>query len=811
MTAAGSGLPLAGLRVVDMADGGAETCGRYLADLGADVIRVEPPGGAPSRRRQPRHGGVSLHFATRNANKRGVAVDLGEPSGRDRLRDLVDAADIFIETERPGRLDRLGLGAPALLARRPELVVVSITDFGQTGPYRDWAATDWTHLAMGGVLARSGIPGRPPLLPPGSLAYEAAGVQAAWAALLAYAGRLDTGGGDHVDCSVHEMTVQALDPGFGIGGSATGGMTASQLPRGRPRPGLLYPIFPCADGHVRICLLSRRQWRGMFTWLGEPAEFAGPEFDTLRARYKAARRLYPLIGALFEHRNREELVARGQRLGVPIAALLTPGEVLASDHFLARGGLVDAEVAPGLHGRVPAGYVEVNGIRAGFRYRAPQVGEHDGAGFGAGFAPDARPGAAPAAPAGPRRPLAGLRVLDLGVIVVGAELGRLFADQGAEVIKIENRAHPDGSRQSATGAELTPSFVWGHRNKLSCGIDLRSAAGAEVFRRLVAESDVVLSNFKPGTLESLGLGPEALRRINPRLVVADSSALGATGPWSRQMGYGPLVRAVAGLTGLWRDPEVPDGEDGFCDGITVYPDHVAARVGATAVLAVLIARRRTGAGGTVSVSQAETILVQLAESFLRESLEPGSFRPRGNAGEWDAPQGVYPCAGDDEWCVVTVRDDADWRRLCSAIERPDLRDDPRLATSAGRVAHRELIDAAVGGWTAAHPPRAAAAHLQSAGVPAGMMQRITEYAADPHLAARRFFRELHQPQFDAPLPTENGPATFRDVADPELRPAPLAGEHTREVCTKVLGMPAAEIDALVVAGALEEPPAPARP
>ncbi|MFG1688695.1 CaiB/BaiF CoA transferase family protein [Nonomuraea sp. NPDC049269] len=793
------GLPLAGLRVIDLADGKAEMCGRYLADLGADVIRVEPPGGAPTRRREPLHDGVSLYFATHNANKRGITLDLSDPAGRFGLLDLAAGADFLIETERPGTLDRLGLGVDTLLARNPALVVVSITDFGQTGPYRDWTGTDWTHLALGGVLSRSGIPGRRPVMPPGPLAYESAAIQAAWAALLAYLNRLETGRGDHVDCSVYEMTAQALDPGFGIGGSATGGVPATKLPRGRPDAGNLYPIFPCADGYVRICVLARRQWRGMFGWLGQPEEFADPKYDSIAARFGATERLHALIGALFRDQTKDELVARGQELGVPIAALLDPGEVLAGPHFLARGGLLDAEVAPGLTGRVPSGYVEVNGVRAGFRHRAPEVGEHDDE---VSAEPPRARITKPTEPAGPRRPLDGIRVLDLGVIVVGAELGRLLADQGAEVIKVESRAYPDGSRQSLTGEAMSVGFAWGHRNKLSAGINLRSPEGLELFKRFAKESDVILSNFKPGTLESLGLGYDVISELNPRIIMADSSALGSTGPWSRRMGYGPLVRAGTGVTGLWRDTDV---EAGFCDAITIFPDHIAARVGAVAVAAALIERRRTGKGGTISVSQAETILTQLSTGFLRESLEPGSFTAHGNRGEWDAPQGVYPCAGDDEWCVVSVEDDEQWRGLCAVIGRADLRADARLGDAAGRRAHRDLVDAAVTAWTTGTPPREAMERLQAAGVPAGMMRRVTEYLDDPQLTARGFLRETHHPTIGHALRTENAPATFRGVADPELRPAPLAGEHTRMLAAKLLGLAESEIQALIEAGVLEEP------
>jgi crotonobetainyl-CoA:carnitine CoA-transferase CaiB-like acyl-CoA transferase len=150
-------------------------------------------------------------------------------------------------------------------------------------------------------------------------------------------------------------------------------------------------------------------------------------------------------------------------------------------------------------------------------------------------------------------------VLDLGVIVVGAETGRLFADLGADVIKVENRAFPDGSRQSMDGSVLTGGFAYGHRGKRGLGLDLRSAEGRALFLDLVRHSDVVLSNFKPGTMESLGLGYADLAAVNPGIVVAESSAFGPTGPWSRKMGYGPLVRAAVGLSGLWRYADDPEG------------------------------------------------------------------------------------------------------------------------------------------------------------------------------------------------------------------------------------------------------------
>ena len=179
------------------------------------------------------------------------------------------------------------------------------------------------------------------------------------------------------------------------------------------------------------------------------------------------------------------------------------------------------------------------------------------------------------------RPLDGIRVLDLGVIVVGGETGRELADQGADVIKVENRAFLDGTRQGDRPGRCGYTFAIGNRGKRSLGLNLRSDAGKQLFGELVAKSDVVLTNFRPGTMESLDLGYDRLRAINPGIIMVESSAFGASGPWATRMGYGPLVRAAVGLTALWRHP---DAADGFGDDSTVYPDHAAARAGAAAVL-----------------------------------------------------------------------------------------------------------------------------------------------------------------------------------------------------------------------------------
>ncbi|WP_063129198.1 CaiB/BaiF CoA transferase family protein [Nocardia fusca] len=833
-------LPLHGVRVLDLTDGLGESCGRYLADLGAEVVRIEQPGGSYSRSAEPVVDGVSIPFALRNANKHAITADLTTEAGRERLRELAGTADILIESQPPGRLTGLGVGSAEIHSGATGLVWVSISGFGQDGPYRHWQATEPVLYAMSGVLSRSGAPGEEPLLPPAGLIEETVGVHAAWAALLAYHRRLDTGAGDTVDLSAFEAIVHGFDPGFGTQGSAAAGRS-EDFPRGRPDAANFYPVFPCRDGQVRICMLAKRQWRGMFEWLGSPAEFADPKYDTIPARFAAADTLHPLIEKLFAEHTQAELVAEGSRRGVPVGGVHTLTEVLETEHFAASGALVDTEIGAGLRARVPSGYVSFDGRRAGFRTPAPELGEHDDAaplrggsvnsatartggatddressGTGVGV-PESmtagsesirrgsgEAGSCALASAGPDResartgaadsaPLAGLRVLDLGVIVFGAELSRQFADYGADVIKIENANFPDGLRQSRRGSALAASVAWGHRNKRSLGLDLRSADGIAVFRRLAADADVVLANFKPGTLASMGLSYDVLAELNPRLVVSESSAFGSTGPWRTRLGYGPLVRASCGVSALWR---YPDDAELLCDGQTVYPDHIAAQVTAVAVLATLIGRRRTGRGTHIEVAQADTALVHLGTQLVTEALLPGTVTAPGNADPYTAPSGVYACAGDDEWCVVTVHDDHQWAALCGVLDRLDLLSDTRLSSAADRIANRPELDRIVAAWLHDRDPQGAAAELQEAGVPAGAMLRLPQLLTDPHLTARGSYTQVEHDQLPMSLPAAARAAVFTGIADPPTRQAPLAGEHTREICTE-LGMDSAEIDALI--------------
>ena len=218
-------LPLHRVRVLEISTGKVDMCGRILADLGADVVLVEPESGSPGRSRPPFHLNESLYFASHSANKRSVCLDLTDSGGQSQFLQLIQEADILIESTPPGTMAGWSLGSDVLHNRNPQLVILSISDFGQTGPYRDFSASNSVQLAMAGMLCRSGLPGREPLLPPGDLAWECSAVQAAWVVLVSYWQSQHIGVGDHVDFSLFEATAQILDPIMGVTGSADAART----------------------------------------------------------------------------------------------------------------------------------------------------------------------------------------------------------------------------------------------------------------------------------------------------------------------------------------------------------------------------------------------------------------------------------------------------------------------------------------------------------------------------------------------------------------------------------------------------------
>jgi crotonobetainyl-CoA:carnitine CoA-transferase CaiB-like acyl-CoA transferase len=764
-----------------------------LADFGADVLRVEPPGGARSRRIPPFAQGDSLFFAYRNLGKRGVVLDLAQPTAREQLHAQLAGADALIESGAPGALASRGLAPDELIRRHPHLVVTSISDFGQTGPYKDWVASDAVLEAMGGMMFKAGLPDREPLIPPGALASDIAGILATYATLCAWWQRRKTGRGQHIDLAAMLALAQTTDWSF----SNAGVSRAQNAPYGEKRMGSgpIYKIYACKGGWVRMVILSARQWRAMWEWLGKPEAFADPYWEAFLARLQNADVLNALYTEHFAAMTMDEVCSEAQRRGIVCTPVLRPEEVLSNVHFTSRRTFVDHELLPGVRGPVDIGFHELDGERMGFRGRAPALGEHQ-----ADLASAPAPRRAPDAPAAaPSAPLAGVRVLDFGIGGVGVEAGRMLAEYGADVIKIESRTYPDFIR-IVLGNEMSPSFASSSRSKRSFGVNLKNAEGLALMHRLIAQADVIIENNSTGTLDDMGVGWKKIQELNPRCVLVSSQLLGSHGAWKSWIGYGPSTQPMGGMVHLWNypDTEVPTGS------LSIFPDHLAGRLAAVNALAALLLRERSGRGGHGEVAQVEVVTAMLGDLLCKAGIEPGSVTPQGNRSERGAPWGAYPCAGDDQWCVITVRDDAEWQALRRALGDPAWARDPALDSAKGRLARQDALDAALSEWTRARKKYDAAAELQRHGVPCGPMLTSTDQLDDPHFAARGYARWTDQ-QDIGKISMEGPCFQATGMTDADIRQAPRLGEHTREIARALLGLPDAEIERLVSAGALEVP------
>ena len=401
--------------------------------------------------------------------------------------------------------------------------------------------------------------------------------------------------------------------------------------------GPMYTIYACKGGYVRLIVLSPRQWRAMWEWLGKPEAFADPHFETFVARLQNADVLMPLYTEHFSTLSMEEVSAEAQRRGIVCTPVLRPEEVLANEHLLSRGTFIDAEVAPGVSGPMASGFFEIDGVRQGPRRRAPRLGEHTDEVLETRVMPKSQPSDYRQPPS---LPLSGLRVLDFGIGGVGVEAGRLFAEYGADVIKIESRTYPDFIRV-VLGGEMSPSFASSSRSKRSFGVNAKHPEGFKILKRLIEACDVLIENSKTGAMEGMGIGWETIRKWNPYCVMVSSQLLGSRGAWADWIGYGPSTQPIGGLVHLWNydDQEFPAGS------ASIFPDHLAGRLSAINALAMLHSRERTQEGGHGEVAQVEVVTGILGDLLWKAGLEPGSVSPRGNRSERGAPWGASRAGG----------------------------------------------------------------------------------------------------------------------------------------------------------------------
>jgi crotonobetainyl-CoA:carnitine CoA-transferase CaiB-like acyl-CoA transferase len=783
--------PLAHLRVVDLTDLRGALAGRILADLGADVVKVEPPSGDPGRMRPPFAGNVSapdrsLAFLFRNANKRSAAIDLEDARGRTQLGELCDGADLLVENLQPVERRRFDLQPDTVSARHPRLIHVVIADFGLSGPRSSWTAEPLPALASSGGLYACGFPNLPPCGLPGHLAHDCASVYALCGALAALAARARGAGGQTVEVSVQEAALVGLNP-WSI-------PLADYARRYPPLPVVTrrnadgpYQVLEARDGYLRVLPGTPAHWRRFVEWLGRPEALSGPEWDD--AMYRLANHDVTRIvaGEAIAARSRDEAVAHGWRLGFPIVPVHTPPEFVEAEQTRVRG-FFQATGFPRL-GDAPFAPLPCNFSRTPVSVRKPAPAQSAGTAAFRTPVVDEAPLSATNRPA-----LEGVLVVGLTCGAVGPEACGLLGDLGAEVIKIESRANLDFLRRVTLDGDPNHSWTFNDecRGQESVCLDLNTPRGRELALALCARADVVVENNRGGVAAVWGLDYEDVVRVNPRVIYLRSQGFGRGGPLGEAPSFGPLNATFAGINWLWNHEDAP-----YPAGVSLnYPDHIASKLGAVAVLAALEHRRRTGEGQAIEMSQAEAAAFLAGEVYLQGPTTGQPAKPLGNFVNHAAPHGVYPCAGDDRWIAIAVTSDAAFERLGQICGWAA---DPTLATLGGRLAARRALDERLAEWTRARDPEVAAAELQAVGISAMPVQNGDDHRADAHLAARGAIVTVHHPQIGDERHGANPIRMSRTPMSPPAA-APLLGVDTRAVLERVLGLGADEIARLVADG-----------
>lgn len=767
---------LAGLRVLDLAGPLGWYCTKVLADLGADVLRIEPPGGDPARRLGPFLAGDSLLYRFFNTSKRARTLDLADPAGVAALRSLAGEADLLVTTTRlPVRYEEVA-GA------NPRLVWTAITPFGLSGPQADWRATDIVGLAAGGLLNLAGMPGSPPSHPPQEFAYFQAGLMGAVGSLIALRHARQTGRGQVVDVSMQEALINALENTYGFWDL----MGIARCRLGQKSFSGQAAVIKCADGYI-IGWLGRR-WPPFVQWLERegllPDHWRNPEWDDVDYRFQHLDEIDAVMHRLIAKLDRATLVAESQRLRIANGPVIDLKELLEEPQLIGRDYWVDVEHQDGRVVRYPGAPYKLSKTPWRIGRPAPLVGEHDGQGWLAERAP------APTPRAGVQLPLAGIRIIDFTWQIAGPLSSQVFADHGADVIKVESSVHPDGLRTM-----LVPRPPWTdsmnqsgifnvfNTSKRSITLNLQTEGGHALLRRLIAIADVVLDNYGVDPYPRWGMSEAALRALNPDLIIARSSVMGRSGPRENTIGFGYSISSQAALNaaiGFPGDPPVA-----VC---TAHPDYSCNPYHmVVAILAALHYRDRTGEGQVIDLSQHESTVVMNGASLLDYTANGVVARPSANRHPHLAPHGAYPARGNDRWVAIACESDEDWRRLATVIGRPDLADDPRFATLAARKANEDALDAMVADWTRRWGAREAAERLQTAGVPAAPANSVMDLLRDRHLTARGRYRRIDHPELGQTVVGEPG---FLLSALPRLprRHPVLLGEDTDALLRDLLGL-----------------------
>ena len=782
--------PFTGLTILDMTSGIAGPyASKLFVDAGASVIKIESPGGDPLRdwtasQQDLVDGESSPLFQYLNAGKRSIALDPRDAQDRARIDTFASRADLVFEDWGAGVLESRGLRPEGWLEENPRLCVVRISPWGQTGPWAQHAANDFTLQAATGSIEYRGLPEREPIAAGGRLGDWIAGTFAGVSALAAWRSARQTGEGQIADLSQFEAMIQCL--------TIFGDLGSQFFDHPIPRSVEIPSIEPTLDGYVGLCTLTGQQWTDFCAMIGQQELAEDPRFLQGYERMEHIDFIQGIIQDWTRKHTTAEIVELCEILRIPVAPIGTGKDLPGFDHMVART----------LFRRTPGGFLQP---RSPWRLETtepmpigltPKVDEHRDELLGSlEKAPDDSGVATSNRGLGHADlPFAGLRVVDLTAFWAGPYATSMLSDFGADVIKVESIQRPDGMRFAGSVRNET-TWEWSHvfhgANPGKRGITLRldQSDGLELLKRLIADADLVIENFSARVMPAFGLDAATIKGLNPRAIFVRMPAFGLDGPWRDRAGFAMTVEQVSGLAWVTGYEDMPLVVRGACDPIG----------SAHAIFAIGLAleeRDRTGHGQVVEVPLVEPALAVAAEQVIEYSAFGVQLERSGNRMPHAAPQGIFETRAESERVAISVTSDEQWRGLCRVLDMESWRLSEELATHRGRLAAHDSLIARVSAWVRTRSRDEVIEAMLAEGVPASAAINNHRLMPNAQLEARQFFQTLNHPVTGATR-YPSFPATFslfeRDL---HRAPPPTLGQHNREVLQSELGVDDTEYERL---------------
>ena len=723
----GRGGALAGLVVVELGHTPAgELAGGLLADLGATVIKIEPSGGSPMRQRGPGLPGEdALAFQSENRGKYSVRAELGLLASEPWLARLLATADALIEDLGPGRLEAAGLSPAELERRNPRLVTLRISPFGQTGPLAAERGDDRIAQAFSGVQFVTGFPDRAPLPVTVPLAESWTAIHGASGLLMAIFHARRSGRGQVVDLGLYQTALRMQEEV--VVRHDRSGAVAERLGTESP---IVVPanVYRTRDGGwIAVSGAGDQPFARLCEAIDAPDAPKDPRFATPAARLQNRPASDELVGSWIARHDHADVEARFAKVGVAGTAVRSADDIIADPHVKAREAILPLTSATGQEFLAPAPVPMLTRTPVSSPRRAPTLGEHTEAVRSAIERIEARarveaPGPAASGAASEWGPLRGLRVLDLSQWLAGPAAAALLGDFGADVIMVELP-----SVAADAQGRKSPGFVVTNRNKRSITLDVRAPGGREAFLELAAASDVIVENFRPGTLERWNLAPATLLAANPRLVILRSSGFGQTGPYTARAAFNPVGLAFGGLTYLNGWPDRPPLRDGVMAG-----DYTTALFNVLGMMAALLRRDVDGQGQVVDTAMFQAAL-RLTGDLLAVRSALGIRRERAGGESPLYPVGITVEAADGRFVAISA---PAWPDVSDALARLGRRPPP----------DRDGVLEDVAKLVGTLPGADAVSTLRGAGLAASAVNSVADLVREPHCWSRGDLLRLAHPE-----------------------------------------------------------------